>query len=330
VPETKSSFDRSVSNGFRCMKQISTAEAQEKTFQSVPISSRRDFINAKPVSDEIFNIYKSLYSYDNTELRSIVEAVDLASPHWIKERITFNAAYGNERMIAYLFLPKNNDPPYQTVVYYPGAAAFYLKSSDKLSFLEDTGDRFDSYTDFVIKSGRALLYPIYKSTYERNDGFSLATSTWNSWIEHFVFWTKDFQRSIDYLETRTEIDHSKLAYYGLSSGAALGPIFLALEDRIKVGVLEAGGFEPVIGPQEINQLNYAVRVKAPILMINGKHDYWYTLEESIMPMYRFLGTPKEHKHLVLFDSGHDIPNRNKVMKEILDWLDRYLGPVNQY
>jgi hypothetical protein len=43
-------------------------------------------------------------------------------------------------------------------------------------------------------------------------------------------------------------------------------------------------------------------------------------------MYRFLGTPKEHKRRVVYDTGHDIP-RNEEIKETLDWLDRYLGPV---
>ncbi len=31
---------------------------------------------------------------------------------------SYNAAYGGERVIAYLFLPKNARPPYQTVVYF--------------------------------------------------------------------------------------------------------------------------------------------------------------------------------------------------------------------
>jgi hypothetical protein len=39
-----------------------------------------------------------------------------------------------------------------------------------------------------------------------------------------------------------------------------------------------------------------------------------------------LGTPEEDKQHVVFDSGH-IPPRISMIKEILDWLDRYLGPV---
>jgi len=70
-------------------------------------------------------------------------------------------------------------------------------------------------------------------------------------------------------------------------------------------------------------------VKIPILMLNGRYDLFFPLEENVLPMFRLLGTPEEHKHLVVFDSGHSISitYRNKLIKETLDWLDRYLGPV---
>jgi hypothetical protein len=43
-------------------------------------------------------------------------------------------------------------------------------------------------------------------------------------------------------------------------------------------------------------------------------------------MFRFLGTPAADKRHVLLDSGH-VPPRLETIKESLDWLDRYLGPV---
>jgi len=43
-------------------------------------------------------------------------------------------------------------------------------------------------------------------------------------------------------------------------------------------------------------------------------------------MFDLLGTPEEDKRLVLYDTDHYIP-RNGLIKESLDWLDRYLGPV---
>jgi hypothetical protein len=48
---------------------------------------------------------------------------------------------------------------------------------------------------------------------------------------------------------------------------------------------------------------------------------------SARPLLNSLGTPKQDKKLVLFDGGHVPPLDSKLMKEMLDWLDRYLGPV---
>ena len=42
---------------------------------------------------------------------------------WRMETVSFRAAYGNERVTAYLFLPDNAKPPFQTVVYFPGSTA---------------------------------------------------------------------------------------------------------------------------------------------------------------------------------------------------------------
>jgi hypothetical protein len=43
-------------------------------------------------------------------------------------------------------------------------------------------------------------------------------------------------------------------------------------------------------------------------------------------MYELLGTPKEHKRLVVKEGAHDFP-RTELARESLEWLDKYLGPV---
>jgi len=101
-------FDRSPTNGFRCAKYTSpvggalTAHVDQLT---------RDYSRETPVSDETYRIYKSLYAYDRTPLNGAVESVDESSPYWRKERVAFDAAYGHERVPAYLYLPRNAAPP---------------------------------------------------------------------------------------------------------------------------------------------------------------------------------------------------------------------------
>ena len=125
-PDARSPFERSGNFGFRCAKYVSTGMAAKAT---EPVAPRtRDFSREKPVSDELFRAYRSLYSYDKTALNANVESISKAE-EWKQEKITFAAAYGNERVIAYLFLPKTSDPPFQTVVYFPGSAVIDMRSS---------------------------------------------------------------------------------------------------------------------------------------------------------------------------------------------------------
>jgi dipeptidyl aminopeptidase/acylaminoacyl peptidase len=98
-----------------------------------------------------------------------------------------------------------------------------------------------------------------------------------------------------------------------------------VEERLKAIVFLAGGLLDS-GRSEVNPINYVSRVKTPTLMINGRYDMFFPYERSLKPMLDLLGTPDEHKELKLYDTDH-IPPRNEFIKEILAWLDRYLGPV---
>jgi serine/threonine protein kinase/formylglycine-generating enzyme required for sulfatase activity/cephalosporin-C deacetylase-like acetyl esterase len=314
-PDARPPFERSFNLGFRCARYAPT-EATAKAAGTVTVVAR-DYSREKPVSDQVFDAYKSLFAYDKTPLHAVVESVE-QSENWKREKITFDAAYGKERMIAYLFLPKNATPPFQTIVYFPGADAIYTRSSENL--------RVDLY-DFIIKSGRAVIFPLYKGTYERGDGLKRGHHMENSYRDHVIEWSKDLGRSIDYLESRPDIDSEKLAYEGVSWGAALGAVLPAVEDRIKVCVLLGPGFNLDRTLPEVDQINFAPRVKVPVLMLSGRYDYFYPTATSQEPMLRLLGAPKDQKRHVLADTGHDFP-RAELIKESLDWLDRYLGPVN--
>ena len=238
---------------------------------------------------------------------------------WKADEITYKAAYGDERATAYLFLPKKVKPPFQTVIFFPGANALYLRrfSSDTVAAL-----------DAILRSGRAVLYPVYKSTFERGDGVKSDIANMSStWRDHVIMWVKDASRAIDYAETRPELDHAKLAFYGLSWGATMGPFVTAVEPRIKVGIFALGGLDFQKSLAEANAINFLPRVKQPVLMLNGRYDFFCPLESCQEPFFHWLGSGKGQKKLLLYDTGHFIPI-NDLTKETLNWLDQYLGPVN--
>jgi serine/threonine protein kinase len=313
-------FQRHATFGFRCVKFFSPNPVSKTAI--APLSPGvRNYTQEQPVADKIFRVYRDLYSYDRTALNSVIESSDESEPDWKKERITFDAAYGKERMIAYLFLPKDSVPPHQTVVHFPGAESILIRSSDNLFEMPRI--------DFILKSGRAVLWPVYKGTYERADDLEWYFPDGStSYRDHVIQWSKDLGRAIDYLENRPDIDHNKLAFYGYSWGACLGAILPAVENRLKVSVLMGAGFYFPKSRPEVEQINFAPRVTIPTLMIDGRYDFLFPRETTQEPLYRLLGTPKEHKRLALFDGGHFVP-RHHLIKETLDWLDRYLGPVKR-
>jgi cephalosporin-C deacetylase-like acetyl esterase len=247
-----------------------------------------------------------------------IEATDDRSPYWREEKITFRAAYGNERVTAYLFLPKNADAPLQTVLTFPGTYAFDIRSSGRLE---------TQWFDFIIRSGRAVMHPIYKGTYERTIGGNYGTysSQPGVWRELAVQWHKDLGRSLDYLETRPELDRGKMAYQGISVGAAHGPRLMALDPRLKAGVLLWGGLG-YLPSAEVDSLHFAPRSTAPTLMVNGRSDVIFPLETSQIPMFRLLGAADKDKRHIVVEGGHVAFNQD-VIREVLGWLDRYLGPV---
>ena len=137
---------------------------------------------------------------------------------------------------------------------------------------------------------------------------------------------------MDYLQSRADVAGEAIAFQGISNGAIWAPIYMALEPRIKTGILLMGGLlvmqlRATDGPPEIDAINYAPRVKAPVLMMNGRHDAIFPYEPSQVPLFRLLGTPPDQKRHLVFPGGHSSFGwNNELIKEGLDWLDRWFGP----
>ncbi len=320
-PDALSPFTRQASHGFRCIKVDRPEDLTASLTEDIELASR-DPRQAKPVSEPVFRAWRSLlYSFDHSDLKVQVESVDDSSREWRVEKVTYAAAYGDERIPAYLFLPKNAKPPYQVVVAFPGSWGFYQRSSANASDF----DRFN----FIMRSGRAFLYPIYKSTFERADALKeVDPSMTSSYRDHVIMWAKDLGRSVDYLESRPDIAKDKIGYVGYSWGAELAPLMLAVEPRISLAFICLGAFSLQPSLPEADAVNFAPRVKVPVLMLNGRFDYFGPTAISQEPLFRLLGTPAEHKRRVVYETSHAIP-RNEMIKEVVNWMEKYWGPASQ-
>ena len=323
-----SAFDRSSRNGFRCVHYLDVDKIPDQVFQPWEGYSKPfDYRTIPIASDEIFEIYKDQFSYKNESLNVMVEHVDSLNKDWTVERVSFNAAYNNERIYANLYLPKHFKKPYQTLVFFPGSMAIMLQSFEQnwLQF---------QIIDYIMKNGRALLLPAYKGTFGRTvddaDAIHEGTPT-RRYVEYLIQVVKDFRRSVDYLESRPDINSDKIGYYGFSWGGLMSPIITSVEERLKVSVLPLAGLRAV-GLNEIHPagdpLNYVTRVKIPTLILSGLYDPSFPHETVVKPMFQLLGTPDKDKKNVVYETDHFIP-RNELVRETLIWLDKYLGPVNK-
>ena len=169
-------------------------------------SSDHDFQKEKPVAESLYKAYLGLYKYDKFSLNPSVESSSTGK-EWSREKITIDAAYGRERIIIHLFLPKTSSLPFQPVVYFPGDSAF-SKLSERARVA-----RVENDAAFILRSGRALLLPIYAGMDDRDDGHPVGAPAQGAFRDHQIAWAKDLGRSLDYLETRKDIDVTRLGYF---------------------------------------------------------------------------------------------------------------------
>ena len=323
--DTRPPWDRSTDNGFRCVQYLTEEKAvPDNVFRAIKGPFTRDYSKETPVSDETFNYWlRDLYSYDRTELNAVVEEVNESSDYWRKEKVRFDAAYPDEYVTVYLYLPKDVKPPFQTVIFFPPSGDIWRRSSENIILRPPT--------ESIIMSGRAFVYPVYKGTFERRfvDG-PPALDKPNAYRDWVIQFSKDFRRSIDYLETRDDVDNERIAYIGVSWGARVGSIMLALEERIKAGIFMVGGFQHLRKPPAVDEFNFTPRVKVPILMINGREDSIFPVKASQIPMYKLLRTANEDTEHKIYPGAHGLLDLfgSRTRDDVLNWLDRYLGPVD--
>lgn len=150
----------------------------------------------------------------------------------------------------------------------------------------------------------------------------------------------DLQRAVDLLTARPDVDPNRIAYYGVSFGAATGGLLAGVEDRIEAYVLQVadGGLvehtsdpgsdgKPVhfsetwaalMWPSEpIHFIGLAA--PAELLFLNGIHD------ENVPPRdaIRYQIAASEPKTIRSYDADHALPM--EAVTDAARWLQPHLG-----
>jgi dienelactone hydrolase len=314
VPYSLPPLDRSATNGFRLVRYSDTERlaALSATMQVF----RRDYRTERPASDGAFDIFRREFAYSPSPPEARVEATDASHPDWVREKVSLDTGYG-ERITAYVFSPKATSGRRQAVVRFSGLP-LGLTSSQNLA---------PAQFDFIVRSGRVLVMPVWKGYYERDDGFLTLTGDrqLQAMRQRMRQWRQELGQLLDYLTSRPDIRAEAVALTADSFGASTALPAWATEPRLKAAVLILAGLPYREMLPEVDAVNFLPRITIPVLMLGGRYDHLFPFELSQRPMFELLGAPADRKRQVFFDAGHGAPPRGQMVRETLAWLDRYLG-----
>jgi hypothetical protein len=305
APSSLPPFDRSPTNGVRLAVTRDERGVHEILQQAVNPDEKP--VITTPASDEVFAAFLSNFDQGVEPLNASIDGLESAG-QWTRQRISFDRGDG-ERIDLLLYLPDSDAGRNPVMLFWPSSLARMLTSLDN----------YRMPLDFLLRNGWAVALPVLEATYYR-DRAPAARASAVARRDQFIRQVREMRRTIDYLETRPDLDTGKLGFYGFSWGGGVGPIMLAVEPRLKVGVLNQAGYW-VGSSYDIDLAHYLPRVRQPVLQFNGYFDETYLYEERAKPFFDLLGS--ESKKHVVEPTGHFAPN-SVVIRETLAWLDQHL------
>ncbi len=299
--------------GFRCARNAGNARDQG--------AMRIELDDAVPLytatSREEFARLSRSYQYQKTPLDSRIEQT-IETAEWKRERITFNGANG-ARVIAYLYLPIHAARPLQVI--------HYLPAGDVASGFRSLPDAMDDRMTPFVRGGRAVFGVVLEGYIERLRPANFVPPAGASveFAEMTVSRVTDLRRGLDYLETRTDIDNTRIAAMGPSAGSMLALILGALESRYRTVILVGAGLPGSYRSinATANPINFAPHIRAPKLILQGRYDEDSPVRTTTEPLLKLLTEPKR---LTLFEGGH-VPSVEVTMSATSGWLDEHLGRV---
>jgi hypothetical protein len=308
-------MDRSDTNGFRTARLINPRDLNPYG-NPIVTQAPKDPSFYKPMNDEVFNVYSRNFEVSSEPLNAKVLYVDDSHPLWIKERVQIAVGYNNEVMDVLIFRPKNSFGPSAPIVFHPGSN-YYTTPPDI-----DEVNPGEFGLDFIIKSGRTIVWPAWKGSLNRMPPRSSSPEeALRRFRDLFRYWVSDTSKTLDYISSRTELDSNNIFYMGMSYGALFNTHNLIFEDRYNAAVLYVGGVFSTFPPMS-DGINHMPRIKTPFLMLNGEQDYLVP-KVSAMTFFGSTGTPKEDKKIIFYDSGHWPLPRNQMIKESLSFIEQY-------
>jgi DNA-binding winged helix-turn-helix (wHTH) protein/predicted esterase len=311
--------------GVRLMRLLPGTAVDPKLLE--PTRRVFDSMNANraPVSDDAFEAMRFQFTTHHVPPLEVQATKVDESPLWIAEEVVLKFA-ASDAMSLYVVRPKAHSKPLQPIVYGPPADCCYLRRPNR-DMLEQL-----RFNEFIVQGGRALVMPVWRGSYETFVQLDSSPEVRADQERRAVLrWQQQLSSTLDYLGTRADMDVGHIGYLGVSQGAVYnGALNLALESRVRAAVLISGGV-PLAHAEPLHPMidivNYAPRIKIPVLMLNGRFDHVFPYEQSQKRLFALLGSAPDKKSHVVLDTGHFAFAPNTIAMHATDWFDRYLAPV---
>ncbi len=273
-------------------------------------------------TDQTYNAWLTFFDYDRAAPLGgrTAYAVDLGDAV-VRENVSYRSGYSG-RVPGYLALPKDSSStPFPVILAAHGAGDGVTQAKNK--------GYIRRWMELLCANGYAVLAIDARGHGERSHeiGFRSVRETFSvpsARRDMFVGTVIDWRRGIDYLESRPDIDASRLGLLGSSMGTMYGSILTAVEQRIDAAVFVVGGMPPqswTVLP-EVHQANYVGRIAPrPVLMLNGTQDVTL-LPAGSKKWFELAGEPKEQ---LWYEAGHGLSGQLELYGDkLLEFLDRYV------
>jgi len=251
---------------------------------------------------EAYGLLKATYGYDAAyplDARS-VGTFEQNGSTW--EKLSFTS-FHDGLVPGFLALPKGEGP-------FPVVLLLHGLTGNKRQWLSDTFTHGGEVSAGLLAAGYAVMaldaqYHGDRAVYNDfvDPGEMVFRRGWTMRYANLLTQTVvDYRRAIDYLETRDDIDASRVGILGYSMGGHMTFILGAVEPRVKAVVACVVPATPGL-PMAASQFARDMGGRG-LLMMMGRQDQFYTVEQAQALYDR---VPGEQKALRFFDSGHSLP-----------------------
>ena len=282
----------------------------------------------KPTRDELLK-FRNEFAYQPGSISpDEVRLVSRTEDHdWIRERYLITSEAIQESMPVLIFRPRESSAPLQPVIFLPPGDSY------QGSFPSDDIDITRYGVDFVVRNGRALVWPIISGTHERRrpSNRPRPAELAERWLNAKRDRRREIGAVIDFLEFADAYAGDKVAVLGASFGATfVSSHILVVEERIRTAVMMSAtlaGVDTRVFPDIVNPNTYWPEVRMPILLLNGRFDISTHQLVSREALLESIGTDAERKRGIVYESSHWPLPPHRVEKDVTDWLDEHLGTV---